>query len=132
MRKLAIVDKEKIDSKIEHLKKIEQKKYPFKPQLNEKSKQLARRRNLDDIVDMSEKEQRMIAKKKQAEDYKMKECSFRPKINKGKKFKKVESHYSQKNYERKMDEYLKKKQMEVSEKTNFRGIFCQERKSGTS
>jgi len=49
MRKLAIVDKERIDSKIEHLKKLEEKKYPFKPTLNERSKKMVEKRNVEDM-----------------------------------------------------------------------------------
>ena len=44
----------------------------------------------------------------------MKECSFRPKINRKKKFKNVESHYSRKNYDKKIEEYQERKDLIVS------------------
>jgi hypothetical protein len=39
----------------------------------------------------------------------MKECSFKPKINKKKKF-----HYSRKNYDKKIEEYQERKDLIVS------------------
>jgi len=86
------------------------------------------------MADVTDKERRLVQKKKLAEDHRMKECSFRPKINKKRKFKKVESHYSQKNYEKKMDEYLQKKQLEVINQTKLkiREIFWQKKVNGMS
>ena len=114
MRKLAIVDKEKIDYKLEELKKIEDQKYPFKPSLNKVSQALAKKKDLDELVDDSEREKRLIRKKILAESERMKECSFKPKLNKNKRYSNVQSHYSKKNYEKKMDEYLAKKKLEVN------------------
>lgn len=49
-----------------------------------------------------------------AEKERMKECSFKPKLNKKKKFKNVESHYSRKNYDKKIEEYQERKDLIVS------------------
>lgn len=113
MRKLAIVDKERIDCKIEELRKKEEEKYPYKPSLNENSRALAERKSRE-LTDDSRRIERILKKKKEAEDWKMKECSFRPRINRKRKFEGIESNYSMKNYDEKINEYLEKKRIEVN------------------
>lgn len=81
--------------------------------MNEKSRILAEKKPFRELTDDSRRIERYLKKKKEAEDWKMKECSFKPKINKKKKFKDVESNYSLKNYDKKINEYLDKKRMEV-------------------
>lgn len=114
MRKLAIVDKERIECKIEELRKEEEARYPFRPHLNENSRILAKKKEGRELTDDTERAERMMKKKKQAENWRMKECSFKPKINRKKKFKNIESNYSNKNYDKKINEYLEKKRLEVS------------------
>lgn len=116
MRKLAIVDKERIECKIEELRKKEEAKFPFKPSLNEKSIALAEKRPFRELNDDTKRLEKIMKKKKEAENWKMKECSFKPKINKKKKFSNIESNYSMKNYNKKINEYLEKKRIEVNKK----------------
>lgn len=44
----------------------------------------------------------------------MKECSFKPKINKAKRFQSVESHYNTRNYTKKIEEFNERKELIVS------------------
>ena len=117
MRKLAIVDKERKDCKIEYLRKQEENKYTFKPNINPISRMIVQSKvnQLDtDLADVTKREQRLMKKKVLAQEEKMKECSFKPKINKKKQFDNVQSHYNCNNYDKKIEEYQERKELIVS------------------
>jgi len=89
MRKLAIVDKERMDQNLELLRKEEQNRYPFKPNINPISKMIVESKEvgkIPELSDVTKREQRLLTKKIIAEENRMKECSFKPKINKPKRF----------------------------------------------
>lgn len=50
---------------------------------------------------------------KALEEEKMRECKFKPELVSTKKFTNLESAYNPKNYDSKMQEYLKRKEIEV-------------------
>lgn len=117
MRKLAIVDKERMDQNREILRKEEHGRYPFKPNINPISKMIVESkdtRKVQELSDITKREQRLLTKKIMAEEDRMKECSFKPKINKPKRFQSIESHYNSKNYAKKIEEHNERKELIVS------------------
>lgn len=65
MRKLAIVDKERQDCKLEYLRKQEEEKYPFKPNINPVSRMIIESKNqkssdAKDLSDITKREQRLL------------------------------------------------------------------------
>lgn len=114
VRKLAIMDKEKHDCLIAQLVSQEQNKYSFKPELCKKSEILAKERDPTQLTDWAEREQRRLDRMKVVEVWRMRECKFVPETNKNKRFANLESNYSAKNYDSKMQEYQKRKQIEVA------------------
>jgi len=118
VRKLAIVDREKHEVLLQKLLEEEQAKYSFKPELNKKSEALAQNRDPNQLLDWEEREKRRLEKLKVLaceqllEEEKMRECRFVPETSKSRRFLHVESNYSQKNYDAKIQEYLRRKQIE--------------------
>lgn len=74
-----------MQKKEETLKAIaqqEQKKYPFKPEINEISKYIAKSKTVDELSQFDHsKKQKILEIKRQNENREISECSFRPKIN---------------------------------------------------
>jgi len=60
----------------------EQRKYPFKPEINEISKYIAKRKTVNELSQFDQsKKAKIIELKKENETREFSECSFRPKIN---------------------------------------------------
>lgn len=118
VRKLAIVDKEKHEVLLQKLQDEEQAKYSFKPVLNKKSEALAQNRDASQLMDWEEREKRrleklkVVSREQLVEEEKMRECRFVPETSKSRRFEHVESNYSQKNYDAKIQEYLRRRQIE--------------------
>lgn len=116
-RRLAIVDTERKQHNLRQLQKQRKKEEcPFKPQIDPNSRLLAKKKQPAELAAIKEKQKRLDEKKIQRENESLKECTFRPRINNNKKFSGVESHYTGKNYDKKLEAARKKKSLEV---TNF-------------
>ena len=113
IRRLAIVDKERLECKLRRLQEEEDRRYPYKPQIDPNSKLLAKSKNLTDLADVTERQKRLNEKKKEAEEERMRECRFKPDLSMTSNYKRVESAYSEKNYSKKMEEQFEKKRLEA-------------------
>lgn len=121
IRKLAVVDVAKKECLLEQLRREEESKYTYKPELNKKSEIIAEKtRDPAKLTDWVEREKKRVEKLKvklvlwQAiEEEKMRECKFKPEIKAAKQYTNVESAYTSKNYDAKMQEYHMRKKIEV-------------------
>lgn len=112
IRRLAITDPEKKQGLIQKLTAQEMAKCPFKPDINKKSAAIAEKsRDPTKLTDWTEKERRRVEKLKELEREQMGECKFKPEINTSKRFSKLESNYTQKNYKQKLEEQHKRKEL---------------------
>jgi len=121
LRRLAIVDRERLDFKMKELQKEYLSKFSFKPQINENSKILAKPKNVTELADITEKEQRLMEKKQKLEEERMKECKFKPQLTKSRTYQNVSSFYTKENYDRKLKEATEKKRIEVPSILTFIG-----------
>lgn len=79
-------------------------KITFCPKINKISKAIGKKTKVQDMADNSESILHKKKIKEELERKKLKECSFKPKINKKRKFNRVESNYSVKNLEKKLSQ----------------------------
>jgi len=55
IRRLAIVDKERLECKLRRLQEEEDRRYPYRPQIDPNSKILAKSKNVQDLADVTER-----------------------------------------------------------------------------
>ena len=86
----------------------------FKPKINEISRIIGRKTQVADLADITQSRLHKQRLKEELEKKKMEDCSFKPKINRKKGYKKVKSHYGKMNImdNIKKSQNLKEKRLE--------------------
>ena len=109
IKRLAVTDLERREQLKKELKLQEQNQYNFMPTINEISNSLAKPKTCEELADTKDTDKKKQEKMKEKDLKEQKQCPFKPKLNKN--YKKAESHYSKKNYDKKYMEMVHKKKL---------------------